>query len=310
MSANLFVGVTDYQWFDRLRSMAHASPVDEVNFWKPSGQAFQSLSIGELFLFKLHAPRHFIAGGGFFSRAPRLPIALAWDTFGAFNGVTNKMMLDERIRSYRRGDSDAPITCIVLSEPFFFRDEDFIPAPDDFAHNIPGRRYDTSYGSGRGLYEQVQERLARQAILDPGPAQFALMESRFGPAHPVAPRLGQGGFRVGVLENYRWRCAVSGERTVPVLEAAHIRRYSDGGGHHLSNGLLLRSDLHKLFDLGYIAVEPKERTLLVSPRIRREFDIGRDYYALAGRPLASPSEPAAIPDAEALRFHLENVYRP
>lgn len=80
----LFVGVTDDQWFHFLAGHAQC---DEVNFWRPSGKGFQALGEGELFLFKLHAPDHFIVGGGFFARALRLPLSLAWESFGEANGV-------------------------------------------------------------------------------------------------------------------------------------------------------------------------------------------------------------------------------
>jgi putative restriction endonuclease len=62
----LFVAVTDYDWF---RLHAEKQNVEEVNFWRPSPTAtFKALSIGEPLLFKLHSPRNFIAGGGFFTK--------------------------------------------------------------------------------------------------------------------------------------------------------------------------------------------------------------------------------------------------
>jgi len=57
------------------------------------------------------------------------------------------------------------------------------------------------------------------------------------------------------------------------LEAAHIRPYAAGGEHALSNGLLLRSDLHTLFDLATLQLIPK-RDILVSDRIKGEFENG------------------------------------
>jgi hypothetical protein len=75
----------------------------------------------------------------------------------------------------------------------------------------------------------------------------------------VPRRLGQGAFRVLVTETYGRRCAVTGEPVLPVLDAAHIRPVSQGGLHSLSNGLLLRTDVHTLFDRGYVTVtcQPK-----------------------------------------------------
>jgi len=93
-----------------------------------------------------------------------------------------------------------------------------------------------------------------------------------------------------VTDAYRGRCAVTAERTLPALEASHIRLYAAGGEHALPNGLLLRSDLPRLFDRGYVTVDPEGMRLVVSGRIREEFSNGRDYYALRGRPLARPDD--------------------
>ena len=76
-----------------------------------------------------------------------------------------------------------------------------------------------------------------------------------------------------------------------------------------SYGLLLRSDLHKLFDLGYMTVDPEKKTIVVSPRIREEYENGREYYALHGRPLAQPQNILAIPSIENLRYHAEEVFQ-
>ncbi len=78
MAINLVVAVTDGEWFETLRGMPEA---DEVNFWSPGGTAFRALEPGELFLFKLHAPRNFIVGGGIFAHATLMPCSLAWESF-------------------------------------------------------------------------------------------------------------------------------------------------------------------------------------------------------------------------------------
>lgn len=79
----LYVGVTDNNWYDFL---AQQQP-DEVNFWQPGGrQTFRALDPYGMFLFKLHSPLNFIAGGGLFVRYSRLPVSLAWEAFGTKNG--------------------------------------------------------------------------------------------------------------------------------------------------------------------------------------------------------------------------------
>jgi len=124
----------------------------------------------------------------------------------------------------------------------------------------------------------------------------------------VQPRLGQGAFRLLVTDAYQRRCAVTGERTLPVLDAAHIRPYAELGPHKLENGILLRKDLHALFDAGYVTVTPSLE-LRVSRRIREEFENGRDYYALEGSSVRLPMPPAPPPSAEYLEWHGDAVFR-
>src|SRR5260370_17886310 len=121
---HFFVAVTDYDLFQ-----LHASKysVLEVNFWRPSPEAsFKALNVGEMLLFKLHSPRNFIVGGGFFTRFVHLPISLAWEAFGEGNGVRSLSEMRERIAKYRRGPigptENPKIGCILLSHPFFFRE--------------------------------------------------------------------------------------------------------------------------------------------------------------------------------------------
>ena len=83
--------------------------------------------------------------------------------------------------------------------------------------------------------------------------------SRYGEPRLIQPRLGQATFRIAVLDAYGRACAVTGEHSLPALEAAHIRSYAESGPHEICNGLLLRADLHRLFDTGYVTVTPELR---------------------------------------------------
>src|SRR5690348_9881663 len=134
---NFFVAVTDYDWFQ-----LHASKdgVEEVNFWRPSSSAtFKALSAGEMLLFKLHAPRNFMVGGGFFTRFVRLPISLAWEAFGEGNGVRSLSEMRSRISKYRDSPIGAfenpSVGCILLAEPFFLHEAEWISIPSDFSLN-------------------------------------------------------------------------------------------------------------------------------------------------------------------------------
>jgi len=93
-----------------------------------------------------------------------------------------------------------------------------------------------------------------------------------------------------------------------VLEAAHIRPYGKGGDHDPRNGLLLRQDVHTLFDRGYLTVT-RDYRLEVSGRIKSEFDNGKEYYSLRGNKISVPDNPAMQPSAEQIEWHNDKVFR-
>jgi len=137
-----FVGVTDLRWYDFLSSR---TDLVEVNFWQPGGKTvFKALAPGDLFLFKLHSPNNYIVGGGFFATASLLPVSLAWDTFGAANGVGSLDEMRRRIAEFRREPGrpgeDFTIGNVILQQPFFFTRDAGIPIASDFSLNIVLRR--------------------------------------------------------------------------------------------------------------------------------------------------------------------------
>lgn len=301
---HIYVGITDRSWFDTLS----VERPDEVNFWQPSGHRnFRAISVGELFLFKLHAPEDFIVGGGVFSHSSNIPLSIAWDAFEVRNGVHSLAEMRLRIAKYRRDDAlldgreDPVIGCRVLTCPFFWPREGWLPVPQNFAPSVvTGKRYSTNDVEGRYLWDAIRD---RGAVKSPGLA----LGDRFGGPQEIRPRLGQGAFRLAVTDAYERRCAVSGERTLPILDAAHIRGFGEGGEHRLGNGLLLRTDIHRLFDLGYVTVSADHR-FEVSHRLKADFDNGRHYYDLHGTALRAPLPQYDRPATEELAWHRENRY--
>lgn len=198
-----YVAVTDGDWFRFLRELPG---IDEVNFWQPGGErGFSALDVGQPFLFKLHYPEHFIVGGGFLRHTSILPSSLAWDAFREKNGAPSFPEMRRRIERYRRVPPDPraeyKIGCIILADPFFFEDRDWIRPPEDFARTIvQGKTYDLTAPVGRALWESVMTNLkARQ----PKKLQVAEPEPEmFGKPVLVRPRLGQGTFRVIVTDTY------------------------------------------------------------------------------------------------------------
>jgi len=304
MPVRIVVAVTDRDWFDHLRQQ-QPQP-SEINFWSPSPKPFRALQHGELFLFKLHAPINMIVGGGIFDAAYVLPLQLAWEALGTGNGAQSASEMRSRIARYRpEAGTVGPIEigCRILTQPFFLPESQWISPPSWSPNIVSFRGYSTDNQEGRTLWESVVA--ARDGIQH----SLGLSEpaTRYGEPTLIRPRLGQGAFRLLVTDLYKRRCAITGERTLPALEAAHIRPYSEGGEHAGPNGILMRRDVHSLFDAGYVTVT-KDHRFEVSRRIREEFENGRDYYALHGASVTMPDRADLNPDAGALLWHNEHRY--
>lgn len=304
----LWVGVTDADWYRFLSQRPH---LDEVNFWQPGGnREFNVLSPGEMFLFKLHYPENVIVGGGFFATSSILPCSLAWETFGEKNGASTYAEMRRRVEKYRRSSpephEDYKIGCIILEQPFFLERSAWINVPSSFAKNIvQGKTYDLDTQEGRRLWEIVQASIRTPVSSNAHAADN--QRPMYGEPTLVTPRLGQGAFRVLVTDTYQRRCAITREKALPVLQAAHIRPVSEGGQHEVSNGLLLRSDVHTLFDRGYVTVSP-DFQFRVSRRLKADFDNGEHYYQLEGTKIWVPPRMQDRPKREFLEWHADTIY--
>lgn len=301
-----FIGVTDQDWYNFL---LQRPDLDEVNFWRPSGKG-SKLEPGTPFLFKLKAPHNAIAGFGLFARASVIPAALAWEAFGEKNGAPTERVMRARIEQYRasgpNAHGDYDVGCLMISQPVFFPPDQWVAQPSDWgSQTVSGAGYDLAVGEGKRVWEACLERASRCRAPD---VLIASEGARFGEPTLVHPRLGQGTFRVAVTDAYSRACAITGEHSLPVLEAAHIRPYAADGGHEVRNGLLFRSDVHRLFDRGYVTVTP-DHHFLVSKRLKEDFDNGKTYYAFDGQPIRLPESPSERPDRSLLRWHNENVFR-
>ncbi len=305
-----FVAPTDLSWF---RFLSRQPGIDEVNFWfpKPWGGEFQVLAPGQPLLFKLKKPYNAIGGGGFFSKYWEVPLSIAWETFGTKNGAARRDEFKASIVRLRR-EPDLPATdpiigCVILVEPFFWHERDWIHDPPGFQKNIVrGRTYDLRAGDGRALWDLVAGRLRADTARE-GPPAYDVAGGYSDPF--LQPRrLGQGGFRALVTDAYERSCAITKERALPALDAAHILPFSDVRAHSVRNGILLRSDVHRLFDAGYITVTPDHR-VEASRRMKDDFNDGENYLKLHGANVWVPTDPRSQPDEIALRWHNEVVYR-
>jgi len=306
-----FIANTDFGWFSHF--LHRAQPPDEVDFWQPSPHGFRAIPPGAPFFFRLGAPHKAIAGYGFFARYERVPVWLAWESFGDLNGTDTFAEMTARIEAIRRRTGSAllarpqdyEVGCIMISQPVFFARDDWVADHADWHPRIQGgKTIDVARGDGQRILAESLERTARLRH-EAEPLVDELR--RYGTPLTVLPRLGQGTFRIAVTSAYG-ACAVSGEHSLPALEAAHVRPYADGGAHALPNGLLLRADIHRLYDAGYVTVTPDYR-FRVSHDLAGDFHNGREYERFAGRAITVPRASLDQPDPELLDWHAAEVFR-
>jgi hypothetical protein len=114
----------------------------------------------------------------------------------------------------------------------------------------------------------------------------------------IANRQGQPAFRNRVLDAYDRRCAITDWSVVETLEAAHIYPYRGAHTNAISNGILLRADVHTLFDLGFIAIDTSDYTVLVADRLKDS-----PYGCFSGRKFRRPLSTRVHPSKQALDKH-------
>jgi putative restriction endonuclease len=308
-----WLGVTDNSWFNYLER----HHFDEVNFWQPSATPpFKDAPTGMPFLFKLKRPNNHIAGGGFFVTYSQLPVSIAWEVFGEKNGAASFDDLREMLGPLGGGGLSGDIGCTVLSNPFFLPPSQWISDPPGWSSNIVrGKMFDSGSPDGAAIWHSIAQHLkTRHADHPPLPTinqnyQLGEEKGKYGEPVLVAPRLGQSSFRVLVTDAYKRKCAITGESTLVALEAAHIVPYAKEGTHEIRNGMLLRADFHRLFDVGLVSVTADMR-VKISPRIREAYFNGKAYYRMENQRLSVlPERHKLRPDPDRLDWHFKNRFQ-
>lgn len=130
---------------------------------------------------------------------------------------------------------------------------------------LSGETLTSVSGPTRGLLEQE----AKAAEASGSFSSTDEVDERQRVLAAIVRRRGQPAFRKALLEAYGGRCAMTGCNAVDALEAAHIVPYQNASSNAISNGLLLRADVHTLFDLHLIGINPDSLDITVSPPLRR-----------------------------------------
>lgn len=289
--------------------------VDEVNFWQPTARhSFGALQRGQPFFFRLKKPHYAIAGFGLFARFDRLPVGLAWDVFGQRNGFADEASFRNALADYRRRMNvplGRDLNCIVLGEVVFLPSTAWVPWGDSqgWSRNLVSfKKFDLADSSGRQLADILATCDHQPLPVFGHEFEPLAVDDRNYKFVPRAERPGQRAFKLQLLAAYDRQCAVTTEHALPVLDAAHIQPYRGRDSDHPQNGIILRSDLHRLYDRGYLTITP-DLELEVSQRLRDEFNNGKRYYELQGKQIIVPGDPRLAPSRSALDWHASHVFR-
>jgi predicted restriction endonuclease len=117
----------------------------------------------------------------------------------------------------------------------------------------------------------------------------------------VTIRHGQQKFKEDLLKSYNYKCAVTGCNVIEVLQASHIVPYNGKETNHIQNGIILRVDIHNLFDSGLITIDPDTYKVIVSNKLRSSL-----YYEYNGKKILLPEDTINYPSREALRYRMKD----
>ena len=159
----------------------------------------------------------------------------------------------------------------------------------------------TGFAYGRDAEVEIDELVAlHEVTLTTEEADFLedLADERERAIALVVRRRGQPEFRKALIETYSGRCAISGCDAEAALEAAHIVPYKGPHSNAINNGILLRADLHTLFDLGLLAIDTDNMTIVLAPELA-----STTYGTLAGSAVSIPTGAPFEPTKQALGWH-------
>jgi putative restriction endonuclease len=309
---DIFCAVTDNDWFDYLRVRPS---LPEINFWKPTPQTFKAVGEGGIFAFKLKAPYNKIGGFGVLTTSADAQINTTWQAFGEGNGVPDLETFVTKIRTIKKSPDVNQYSFIgvrVLVHHVFFPEELWFDPPNDWSTNIvQGKTYSTDTMLGQNLLRELELRAGGfpEAIAPRHsfPGLAAEPQAGYGAEIPVRPRIGQGTFRINVARAYQNECVLSETRVTPALEAAHIKPFALSQSHAIQNGILLRKDIHSVFDAGFATFD-EQRRFVVSPQVKIIFNNGHEYRRLHGKCMRDPINLDWLPSQEFLAWHRENKY--
>lgn len=300
------VYITDPSW---LSSLERTGVRQSVNFWRKDRRSLRLLP-GDLFYFKLKGSRS-VAGRAYFREQLQLTATEAWERFREGNGAVSQSELETRAQRALKMNGGS-LNCLILDGL------EILPTqarpqirPGDFPGAIQNCKF-FKQGSLPSVEASFSEPRALSTLV--GAEAEASTEGQFDPRfistiramaiRAICVRRGQRKFRKDLLAAYNDKCCVTGETAPAILEAAHIHPYRGADTNQVANGLLLRTDLHTLFDFGLWTLEDTFTIRLSSHIIS-----SKSYAGYDGATIAVPNKPQLRPSKAALRFHREMIFK-
>lgn len=292
------ISPTDNTWFQFLQNAGLNS---FVNFWTPTPWNIKKLKTGDRWYFLLKSPIRQLGGFGDFYEYKNLTAFDAWREFGKRNGCIDKNQFVQRIQLYIDKNSESfggksidiynyEIGCIILNNCQFWDEDKFLRPEDyqiDFATQVVKYKYFDQYDPFLTLTDKTDD--------------FNLVnEPREEYKREVNQRKGQSEFKGKILKAYNNKCCVSGESCPELLEAAHLQQYLTKTSNHIQNGILLRIDLHRLFDSGLLFID-SNYIVHISTLIK-----STTYQQFDGIAISLPANSNAYPSKESLELKRDN----
>ena len=293
------IAPTTLSWFHQLRNEGLQGEV--INFWTPTPWNINRLKKGDKLYFMLKSPIRKLGGYGKFVEYKNMKASDAWKKYGRDNGVDDLTNLITITSGYASKHSKFPVLpdpeigCIILNEPEFFDDENFI-TDKSIGVNFPSQVVKLKYFDTEETIEITPKEIRVSS-------NFDLVDSQKSKKKQLTQkeRKGQSSFRKNILHIYEETCAVTGVQQKEVLEAAHIQTYINEESNHVQNGICFRSDIHKLFDNGLLSIDSNYNVIISSLLQSSE------YKKIQGKKIKLPKNKLHYPSVEALSYH--NKYK-
>lgn len=281
------IAVTDRDWYEYQKRNGF---INRINFWTPHVWKV-ALAADTKIVFKLkkaaNKPGDEIGGYGRFVEYKSQTLDQSWKEFGRRNGCDTK---EEYIAKLTKGKGNASYVCgcIVLDDVVFFDEPKRLADYGlSFSPNIVTYKNETSAFPDFGQQNVVSSH-SSFSLVTPTKKEKKMQS--------MTERVGQGQFHSDVSTAYNHRCCITGESTPELLQAAHIQDYINKESNHIQNGLLLRIDIHKLFDSGLLYIDQNYH-VHVSPLVKSQ-----EYRNLDNHPISLPNNPSEYPSKAALLF--------